>query len=55
MRYLFSIKIDYPKMETVEPNLFTADEIDASHPNPKLLDGLTGIRGDMTIMIQKQT
>ena len=44
------IEIDYSKLENAEPNIFTAEEIDAAQQNPNLLDDLSGIGDDIAIV-----
>ena len=44
------MEIDYSKMQTAEPNAFSAEEIDAAQQNPDLLDDLAGLGDDISIV-----
>ena len=44
------IEIDYSKMKTAEPNIYTAEEIDAAQQNTNLLDDLADIKDNTTVV-----
>lgn len=44
------IEIDYSKMKTAQPNIYTAEEIDAAQQNTNLLDDLTDIDDNAVVI-----